>query len=455
MADFKKTLRTHSIAFTGAGFAFASLSIVAEVQVASFLPGNTGWIAVLSACVVCLLASTCFAELSAMFPTSAGVRVYFQKAFGEKLAIILSGTYIFIIIIASGAEAYVFGSVFQALMPAGPPVWFWMVSAFALVGYLNYRGIEISSGTQDFLGAVMFLLLITLSITAISKFGMRFENWYNPFAGANATENFIAAIGVAIFLFAGFEWVTALSEETRKPEVIPRGMVGSLLILGSVYALLNIALVSTVPLDVLSGKIPWHDGVNYGARPHVVFIKVIFGSYETAALFVVGALSFLASMTSFNAGIMTTSRFLYAMSRDKTMPKVISKIHMEYFTPYVSVIILVVIAITSSLVLSVTGGFDAFTYAVAGSEALVYVVAALSIMRLRKIAPEIERSFKVAFHPFSTIFIAVAFCLLLLMVFVSTEFAAKLGLAILVTLFVLMAVHTYVVIPRLRAKKTN
>lgn len=452
MANLKRVLSTRSVAAAGAGFAFATLSIVADVQVADLVPGNTGWIAVIVAALFCILASWCFAELSGMFPTSAGVRVYIQQAFNEKMAIPLSAAYIFTVVAASGAEAYVFGSVFEALIPNGPSIWFYVILGFTIAGALNYFGIEIASGVQNLLSIIMFTFLVSVSIFSLYKFGVRFDNWYNPIGGGAGAEGFITAIALSVFLFAGFEWVTALSEETREQSVISKGMIGSILILCVVYALLNAALVSAVPKDVLMGREAWIDGLKYGARPHVVFIKIVFGSYEVPGLIGVGLLSFLASMTSFNAGIMTTSRFLYAMSRDKTMPRYLSKIHLEYFTPYAAIITLCSVALVSAVLLTLLGGFDSFTYAVAGAEIMMYVLAALCVIKLRKKMKTRERPFRIPWYPLTAIFTAVFFTLLFVMVFADPKIEVRIGFAIFISIIGIMVLHTFFVIPLLRKK---
>ncbi|MCC6751797.1 MAG: APC family permease [Deltaproteobacteria bacterium] len=450
MADLRRVLSAPSVALVGAGYAFATLSIVADVQVASLMPGATGWMAVVVAGLVCLLASSSFAELSAMFPSSAGVRLYLQKAFGDRFATAMSSAYIFTVIAASGAEAYVFGSVFEALIPRGPPVWVYMVAAFAVVGVINYRGIELSAGFQNALSLIMFVFLLGVSVAALVQFGGRLENWTNPFATGATAEGLISAVAVAIFLYAGFEWVTALAEEAEDPRVIPRGMAGSVVLLGVVYGLLNLALVSAVPKEVLSGAKPWLDGVNYGARPHVVFVKVVFGPYETLGLVAAGALSFLASMTSFNAGILTTSRFLYAMSRDRTMPRVLSRIHPEYFTPAVAVVTLTMVALVSSMLLLLFGGFNAFTFAVAGSEALMLGLVAVCVMRLRRKEPAAERAYRVPLHPVSTLAIALIFAFLFVTVFLTPQPEARVGLAIYVAIVLFFVGYTLGVVPRLK-----
>jgi amino acid transporter len=450
MAELRRVLSARSVALVGAGYAFATLSIVADVQVASLMPGSTGWMAVAVAGLVCLLASASVAELSAMFPSSAGVRLYLQKAFGERFATTMSAAYIFTVIAASGAEAYVFGSVFEALIPQGPPVWVYMMAAFTVVGVINYRGIELSAGFQTALSLIMFVFLLGVSLAALAQFGARLENWYDPFASNATAEGLISAVAVAIFLFAGFEWVTALAEETEDPRVIPRGMAGSVMLLGVVYGLLNLALVSAVPKEVLSGAKPWLDGVNYGARPHVIFIKVVFGPYVALGLVAAGALSFLASMTSFNAGILTTSRFLYAMSRDRTMPRVLSRIHPEYFTPAVAVITLTVVALVSSMLLLVFGGFTAFTFAVAGSEALMLGLVAACVMRLRRQDPGAVRSYRVPFHPVSTAAVGLIFALLFVAVFLTPQAEARIGLAIYLVIVLVFVAHTRWVVPYLK-----
>ena len=452
MAELKRVLTTSSVAAAGAGFAFATMSIIADVQVADLVIGNTGWIAVVVAAIFCILASWCFGELSGMFPTSAGVRVYIQQAFNEKMAIPLSAAYIFTVVAASGAEAYVFGSVFVALIPGGPSIWFYVILGFAIAGALNYFGIEIASGVQNLMAMIMFFFLVTVSLVALFKFGVRFENWYNPIGNGAGAKGFITAIALSVFLFAGFEWVTALSEETREQNVISRGMIGSIFILCVVYALLNAALVSAVPKDVLMGREVWTDGLNYGSRPHVVFIKIVFGSYELLGLICVGILSFLASMTSFNAGILTTSRFLYAMSRDKTMPRYLSKIHMEYFTPYAAIITLCAVALVSAILLTLLGGFDSFTYAVAGAEIIMYVLAALSVIKLRSKMKTRERPFRIPFYPVTAIFTAVFFSLLFVMVFADQKTEVTIGFVIFISIIAVMVLHTIFVIPWLRRK---
>jgi len=58
---------------TSAGMALATVSLTANVQLDLNLPGALGWIAVLAAGLISVLASFCFAELWGLFPFAAPV----------------------------------------------------------------------------------------------------------------------------------------------------------------------------------------------------------------------------------------------------------------------------------------------------------------------------------------------------------------------------------------------
>ena len=54
--------------------------------------------------------------------------------------------------------------------------------------------------------------------------------------------NIFTAVGFAIFLFVGFEWVTPLADEVRAPRSIAKGMFIAVALLSAVYALLAMAM---------------------------------------------------------------------------------------------------------------------------------------------------------------------------------------------------------------------
>ena len=89
------------------------------------------------------------------------------------------------------------------------------------------------------------------------------------------------------------------------------------------------------------------------------------------------------------------TRIFYTMARDGLLPKVFSKVHPKYQTPYVNTALV-------GIITAVAAGF--FDINVLGDMTSVGTLAAfaivcLSVIYLRRNAPELPRGFKVPFYP--------------------------------------------------------
>jgi amino acid transporter len=125
---------------------------------------------------------------------------------------------------------------------------------------------------------------------------------------------------------------------------------------------------------------------------------------------------------------------------------------MEYFTPYAAILTLCAVALISSALIVGFGGFNSFTYAVAGGEITMYVLAALSVMKLRRKLRDRSRPFRMPLYPVTAVLTVVFFFLLLIMLFAAPEPEARIGLAIFLSIIGIMILHTIFIIPMLRRK---
>ncbi|MGE5672290.1 MAG: hypothetical protein ACM3XM_00175, partial [Mycobacterium leprae] len=66
MDQFKKVLGLSTIVSTSAGLTLAACTFVAAAQMASYMAGDSAWLAVLIAGLLCLLAAAGFSELNGM-----------------------------------------------------------------------------------------------------------------------------------------------------------------------------------------------------------------------------------------------------------------------------------------------------------------------------------------------------------------------------------------------------
>ncbi|MGB9825554.1 MAG: APC family permease, partial [Desulfofundulus sp.] len=128
----KRVLTLRTVVATSAGLTLASSSFVAAVQVAGFLAGDSAWLAILTGGLLCAGAALCFSELNARLPSAAGIRLYFSRAFNDRLALTVSLLYMAVVMGVVGAESYVLACALNAALPAVPPL-AWIMGMFLLV----------------------------------------------------------------------------------------------------------------------------------------------------------------------------------------------------------------------------------------------------------------------------------------------------------------------------------
>ncbi len=120
----------------------------------------------------------------------------------------------------------------------------------------------------------------------------------------------------------------------------------------------------------------------------------LWGGSWAGVILVLGGIGGI--LTSWNAFIVGASRVIFALSESGRIPKVFSKIHPKYQTPYVAILSLGILSAAATLfgrtilVWLINTGSFAVTVA--------FLLVAISFLVLRKKEPEMERPFRVT-HP--------------------------------------------------------
>jgi len=335
-------------------------------------------VAVLMATVLVIIAALAYGELVSTYPTAAGNRVFLKKPLGDVIALALSLMWIFILLGAAGVEGYVVGYVLHylislyvggiALTILSPLVLSLIVMTLILA--INILGVEISGNFQ--MGITYFIAasLIVISIISIFIFRNTVPQTITNIGNFNLIDA-LSAAAIGVYFFLGFGRVTTLGEEAVDykrglPLSIPIGVS----ILGIVFIFITTAIFMRVPITSLISML----------IPQVLLGKYLLGSERAIFMIIV---SVLMSFSTFNAGVLGTSRLIYALGREGTLPRFLGKIHKRYFTPYTSLLFLYAIAVlmvfiitytrSFSIPLYVAAGFDSFMYAAIGYSALWHV----------------------------------------------------------------------------------
>jgi len=401
----KRVLTLRTVVATSAGLTLATSTFIAAVQVAGFLTGNAAWVAILVAGGLCLLAGLCFSELNGRLPSAAGIRLYFGRAYNDQLALTVSILYMAVIMGVVGAESYVLARCLSYCAPFLPPL-FWIILMFATVTVLNIRGIKIAGNFQDIITYGLISSLLVLSFLAFQRADFPAASLFQ----AGGAAGLIQAIAVGIFLFVGFEWVTPLAEEVTDSRLVSRGMLVAVGILSVTYALFTVAMTVSVPREILVNS----------PVPQVLFAQRILGGPGLAWIVV---LSLAASITTFNAGLLSVSRFVYATAREHALPAVLSRVSLRYYTPWTAILAVLAVGLGVSIAVLATGKYLVLVNLAAATESLVYVLAGAAVLRLRKKEPAAGQPFVTPGGPLVPLLTAVIFAVLVLAVFATDRWA--------------------------------
>lgn len=429
MTGLKKVVTLRTVIATSAGMAMATSCYAAGVKMAVLVAGQSAWIAILVAGIMCILSSMCFSELNGMYPSAAGIRLFIERAFGEKAAITIGAFYLGCAIAMVGPETHILSSVIATVLPGVPP-FVWVVFFLGVIALINIRGVVIAGLAEDIMTYTMLTFMIVVGIYAIKTAGVSAPELLNT----GGMTNVFQAAAVGVFLYVGFEWVTPLAEEVTDSKIIPKGMMIAIGLLCITYAIFITGMTAVVPKEILA----------VSNIPHIIFGNALFGR---AGVYSFVVMSCLASLTSYNAGFLNFSRFIYAMGRDNVLPRIFSRISNRYATPSFAILFAFSLSLLISVYCHLTGKYMRLILVAAAIEVIIYTVMALAVIRLRFTMRDAKRPYRVPGGLFIPI-IAILFFLILLVGIYSEDITV---LFIMAGVFVVCLIYTLVVPPRLRS----
>ncbi|HVB73071.1 MAG TPA: APC family permease [Ktedonobacteraceae bacterium] len=436
----RRVLKFRTVVSTSTGLAYAAISFLGCVQLASLVGGDSGWIAIVIAGILAVLPALCFSELNSLYPTAAGVRQFMKEAFNENFSLIVTFGYMLTVITVIAADSYIVGSAITYAFNL--PNWaslIWILALLGLAMGANLRGIKLAGLLQDI--TTYSLLAFAIIISLIALFNNHFQ-LHNPLDALYHPDALVNAVAVGVFVFSAFEWVTPLSEEIANIKLIPRGMFIALALLAISYALFTLA--ASALLNV-------HSPAIYNSPvPQMLLSQAALGQVGIWLMLIA---TLLTAVMTFNGGFATASRFLYAAAREDTLPQIFSRISIVFAVPYFAVIFLTVSSAVIAVIIFLTGQFNALILFGAVLEALIYTVAGLCVLRLRRKKPAAERIFRIKGGwtlPVLTIVIFGALAILASLG-IGSNIMPGLPLIISIGVFLLSALYVFLVVPRIRA----
>ncbi len=322
--------------------------------------GNAGPSLIISfiiTAIACGFCALCYAELASMVPVSGSAYTYAYATLGEVIAWIIGWDLILEYAIGNIAVAISWSGYFNELIKSifgfefplwlridyrtfiqrgydisnvphifGIPIVFNLLSVLivAFITWLLVRGIRESASFNNLM--VIFKILILIIFIGAGFYYFNPEN-LKPFAPGGLKGIQIGAATI-FFAYIGFDAVSTVAEETKKPSRdMPIGIILSLFICTVLYILVTLSLMGMIPYQKLCDQInePLVAGLNYNSAPKYLIALISIGA----------VVSTTGVLLVFQMG---QPRIFFAMARDGLLPKSFSKIHPKFKTPHITTI---------------------------------------------------------------------------------------------------------------------
>lgn len=432
-SELKKTLNVFDLIVIGIGavvgtgiFAIIGAAITGGAE-------NVGAehavvISMILAGISCVIPALCYSEIAAMIPVAGSAYTYTYATMGEFMAwlvgwILMLEYAIGNITVASAWSGYFihFLKNFKEALPSfvmNVPLWLrydyraiaemcdkygWdihdkipylfghipcavnmpAIAIVLLLTILLVRGVKESTKVASIMVGVNLFMIISFII--IGAFFVKPENWHPFFPTVEPVQGILMGAFTIFFAYIGFDAISTAAEETEKPQRdLPIAIMGTLIICTILYICVALVLTGLVPVNQIDIQAPLAHAIKFIGKDWLNWFSYLIS---------VGALCALTTvLLVYQLG---TTRILYAISRDRFLPKSWRLIHKKYKTPHVMTWISGLVVIVCGLFMNLKISADLCIYGTFVS----FVIICVAVLILRKTEPNRQRPFKVPLCP--------------------------------------------------------
>jgi APA family basic amino acid/polyamine antiporter len=334
--------------------------------------GTAAPLAYVACAIIIGLVVMCFAEAGSRVSATGGPYAYVETAIGPMWGFVAG-----CLVLATGcsAAAGVCNVLARSILRLVPDLtlepdslaWIYKVIVVTLVGTLvaiNYRGVK--TGARVIEAVTVAKLLPLLAFVFIGVFFIEPSNLVWTHVPEASTV--LGTAGIVIFAFSGIEGSLMPSGEVKNPaKTVPRA---AFMALGA--ATLLYLAIQFVALGVMGTDLA-HDRTT----PLASAAGSIVGPTGRTIL-VVGAV--ISMFGYLSANVLSEPRGLFAMSRDRFLPPILTAVHPKFHSPHKAIIIYGVIVASIAL----SGTYETLTIFANLSALMLYFLCAIAAYVLRK-----------------------------------------------------------------------
>ena len=340
-----------------------------------------------------------WSELGAALPGSGGSFGYLRHGYGAaKIGRLMGFLFVWQFVLSGPLEiasGYIGFSQYLGYIWKGITAR-QMILVVAAIGLVNivllYRRITSIAAITLTLWVGTILTVVVVIVTGALHFDPRVAFDFPPGA-FTFSLGFLLGLGAAsrigVYDYLGYYDVCYIGDEVQNPgRVIPRSILLSTALVALIYVAINFSII---------GVVPWREFVPAASHPQSNFVVSIFMEriYGGKVATVFTAMILWTAFGSVFALLLGYSRVPYAAARDGYFFQVFARLHPSQGFPYVSLVVLGVIAILAGFV-SLGTVIDALIT----MRILVQFIGQIgAVTLLRRRAPDMPRPYRMWLYP--------------------------------------------------------
>ena len=338
--------------------------------------------------IVSLFGALSVAELGAAMPRAGGQYVYLSEAYGPVWGYLYGWSAVAVINTASiAAVGVAFSEYLRFFFPiTDVSIKGIAVATIVLLTIINILDVKSGARFQNLftiskLGAIFGIIILGLVMEGGSNQNL------SPFFSDQSFTELVGPLGLAmvsvLWTFDGWIFITYVAGEVKNPgRNIPLSLIFCMLIVVTIYLLLNYVLIYTLGFTGMNGS----DLVVSDAA------SVFLGNKGAAIVTLIILISLIGANNGF---VLTSARINYAMAKDKLFFYQASQIHPRFKSPANALIIQCVWA----SLLTFTGTFNQLITYIIFASWIFYGMSAGAVIILRNKKPDMERPYKTPAYP--------------------------------------------------------
>lgn len=337
--------------------------------------------------IIALCGALTVAELAGALPRSGGIFAYLLEGYGPVPAFLFGWTELVVIRAAAlGAIATIFAEYLGYFWPLTPQqVRYTAALAIAVIGAINYIGVQRAAALQSITTALKYAALLGLGLLAFTARGGSGAHFSSPWGAGMSLSLLATALIPVLWTYDGWADPATMAGEISDPQRnLPRALIAGALCVMLVYFVVNVGfLYALAPAQMADARL---------IAATVAERIPLFGS---AGAGVIAAAVVLAAFSGLNASMMTGSRVFFAMADRGLFFRFAARISPRFHSPSVAIALATVLGVAYVLENDFAQLADKFVLGIWP----FYALTVAAVFVLRRTRPDLVRPYRVWGYP--------------------------------------------------------